>query len=74
MQTAPNQWTFRRRMTHGGYQLKINKVSGITNEPNDWAEKVGEPRYILDLLLSIITVSINIVKIVHEFSKLEMLK
>jgi predicted helicase len=33
--------------------------SGIKNDPNDWATEVGSPRYILDLLLSIINVSIQ---------------
>jgi predicted helicase len=33
-----------------------NKESGITNNPNDRAKDVGNPRYIQDLLLSVITV------------------
>ncbi|MDR0604273.1 MAG: hypothetical protein LBG80_08245 [Bacteroidales bacterium] len=34
----------------------IHKESGIKNNPNDWAMEHGNPRYILDLLLSVITV------------------
>ena len=48
------------------YQIKTDKASGITNDPNDWATEQGKPRYILDLLLSVITVSVETVKIVNE--------
>ncbi len=46
------------------YQTSTHKESGITNDPNDWAKEVGNPRYILDLLLSIINVSFKTVEIV----------
>lgn len=46
------------------YQVKVDKASGIKNDPNDWAEEVGNPRYILDLLLSVINVSVQTVEIV----------
>jgi predicted helicase len=53
------------------YQVKTDKKSGIKNDPNDWAEEVGNPRYILDLLLSIINVSMQTVEIVEELPKLD---
>lgn len=53
------------------YQVKIDKDSGIKNDPNDWGLEHNNPRYILDLILSIITVSIKTVKIVKELPKLE---
>ena len=53
------------------YQITIDKKSGIKNNPNDWADEVGNPRYILDLLLSIINVSIQTVDIVEGLPKLE---
>jgi len=46
------------------YQITTHKESGIRNDPNDWATEVGNPRYILDLLLSIINVSMQTVQIV----------
>ncbi|MCL2325590.1 MAG: hypothetical protein FWC40_03680, partial [Proteobacteria bacterium] len=46
------------------YQVKIDKDSGIRNDPNDWAREHGKPRYILDLLLSVMTVSLETVRIV----------
>ncbi len=47
------------------YQVSTHKESGISNDPNDWAKEVGNPRYILDLLLSIINMSMKTVKIVE---------
>jgi predicted helicase len=48
------------------YQVTVHKESQIKNDPNDWADEVGNPRYILDLLLSIINVSVQTVDIVNE--------
>lgn len=53
------------------YQLTTHKESGIVNNPNDWAEEVGNPRYILDLLLSIINVSVQTVDIVAALPKVK---
>jgi predicted helicase len=53
------------------YAITIHKESGIKNDPNDWAAEVGNPRYILDLLLSIINVSVQTVDIVASLPKLE---
>jgi predicted helicase len=52
------EWVMER------YQITTHKESGIRNDPNDWAKEVGNPRYILDLLLSIINVSMQTVMIV----------
>ena len=53
------------------YQVKIDKKSGIKNDPNDWSKEVENPSYILDLILSIINVSIQTVDIVESLPKLE---
>ena len=53
------------------YQITTHKDSGITNDPNDWADEVGNPRYILDLLLSIINVSVQTVGVVKELPKIQ---
>jgi predicted helicase len=53
------------------YQVTIHKESGIKNDPNDWADEVGNPRYILDLLLSIINLSLKTVEIVESLPKLK---
>lgn len=49
---------------------ETHKDSGIVNYPNDWAKEVGNPRYILDLLLSVINVSMQTVDIVNSLPKL----
>ncbi len=51
------------------YQVTVDKESGIRNDPNDWAAEVGNPRYILDLLLSIVNVSVQTVEIVERLPK-----
>jgi predicted helicase len=53
------------------YAVTTHKESGITNNPNDWADEVGNPRYILDLLLSIINVSVQTVDIVEGLPKVK---
>lgn len=53
------------------YQITTHKESGIKNDPNDWAIGVGNPRYILDLLLSIINVSVKTVDIIENLPKLK---
>lgn len=58
------EWVMER------YQIKMDKDSGITNDPNDWAIEHNQPRYILDLLLSVITVSMETNKIVENLPKL----
>ena len=52
------------------YQVTINKDSQIKNDPNYWAEEHNQPRYILDLLLSVISLSVATVKIVKSLPKL----
>lgn len=53
------------------YQVTTHKESQIKNDPNDWATEVGNPRYILDLLLSIINVSVQTVDIVNHLPKIQ---
>jgi predicted helicase len=52
------------------YCVSIDKASGIKNDANDWAKEHNEPRYILDLLLSVINVSVQTVDIVKSLPKL----
>jgi len=53
------------------YIITTHKDSGIKNDPNNWSEEVGNPRYILDLLLSVINVSVQTVDIVEGLPKVE---
>lgn len=46
------------------YQVKKDKASGIVNDPNDWADEVGNPRYIADLIGKVTRVAMETVRIV----------
>jgi predicted helicase len=52
------------------YQVKIDPASGIRNDPNEWS---SDPRYVLDLLRRIITVSMESRRIVSSLPQLEIL-
>ena len=53
------------------YAITTDKASGIINNPNDWAQEHGKPRYILDLLLSVINVSCQTVDIVNNLPEVD---
>ena len=51
------------------YQVKKDKASGIVNDPNDWADEVGNPRYIVELIAKVTRVAMEtnrIVKSLHS--------
>lgn len=48
------------------YQVKKDKASGIVNDPNDWADEVGNPRYIVDLIAKVTRVAVETVRIVES--------
>lgn len=54
------------------YVVKTDKPSGIVNDPNDWSREVGDPRYIVDLLARIVTVSVETVRIVDALPPLDI--
>jgi predicted helicase len=53
------------------YQVKIDEKTGIKNDPNDWAREHNQPRYILDLILRVITVSLETMRIVRSLPRLD---
>ena len=63
------------------YLVKTDKASGIVNDPNDWmAEGAGggptasaQPRYLLDLIARITTVSVQTQEIVASLPPLDVL-
>ncbi|WP_294627555.1 type ISP restriction/modification enzyme, partial [uncultured Rothia sp.] len=46
------------------YQVKPDKDSLITNDPNDYCRAVNNPRYIVDLIKRLVTVSLETKKLV----------
>ena len=51
------------------YQIKTDKKTGITDDPNDYSD---DEMYIFNLLLRIINVSIKTVDLVNELPKFEV--
>lgn len=51
------------------YQIKTDKKSGITDDPNDYST---DETYIFNLLLRIINVSVQTVDLVNSLPKLEV--
>lgn len=54
------------------YQVKTDPSSLIKNDPNDWSREHDNPRYILDLLLSVINVSVQTMEIVKKLPDLKL--
>lgn len=52
------------------YQVTVDKKSGIKNDPNDWCKEHDDPRYIIDLVMRIVRVSIETNKIVDSLPAL----
>ena len=51
------------------YQVKTDKKSGITDDPNDYSD---DPKYIFNLLLRIINVSVQTVDLINQLPPLEI--
>ena len=51
--------------------VSVDKDSGIVNDFNKFAEEKGEPRYCLDLILRVITVSLETLKIVKTLPHID---
>ena len=48
------------------YQVKVDKASGIVNDPNDWCDEHDDPSYIVDLIKKITTVSVETMTLVDQ--------
>lgn len=55
------------------YYVRTDKDSGIVNDPNEWSREIGDPRYILDLLARVVTVSVETTRIVDALPPLSIL-
>lgn len=60
------EWVMER------YVVKTDPASQITNDPNDWCREHDDPKYIYNLLLRLITVSLETMKIVRALPKLKL--
>ncbi len=53
------------------YYIKTDKDSGIVNDPNQWGLERGEPRYIVELIKRVVTVSVRTIEIISGLPSLE---
>jgi len=61
------EWVIERQC------IKTDRDSGIVNDANDWAiETMHNPKYPLELLLRVVTVSLETMKIVNALPALEL--
>lgn len=51
------------------YRVKTDKNSGITDDPNEFSD---DPKYILNLLLSVITVSMKTIELIEKLPPFEV--
>lgn len=56
------------------YRVTKDKKTGILNDPNDWCQEHGNPRYILDLLLSVITMAVKTMDLIHQLPQINFTK
>lgn len=54
------------------YRVSRHSGSGIVNDPNDWATEHGDPRYIINLIKRVTTVSVQTVDIVSRLPELPL--
>ena len=57
---SPLEWVIDR------YNVKRDAASGIINDPNDWLRERGDPRYFVNLIRSLVTVSIRTQALIAE--------
>lgn len=54
------EWVMER------YAVTTDKASLVRNDPNDWSREHGQPRYVLDLLLSVVVLSCKTAGIIRS--------
>ncbi|MFT3797335.1 type ISP restriction/modification enzyme [Microbacterium sp.] len=64
---SPLEWVIDR------YQVKVDKASGIVNDPNAWLREQNNPRYVVDLIRSLVTVSLETQRLVGELPPFEVI-
>lgn len=56
------------------YRVATDKSSGITNDPNKWSEEQGNPRYLVELIARMVTVSVETMRITKALPALNLLE
>ncbi|WP_309065545.1 type ISP restriction/modification enzyme [Microbacterium sp.] len=64
---SPLEWVIDR------YKITVDKVSGIVNDPNAWLHEQDNPRYVVDLIRSLVTVSLETQRLIAELPAFEVI-
>ncbi|WP_345424427.1 DEAD/DEAH box helicase [Pseudonocardia xishanensis] len=51
------------------YQLKVDRASGIVNDPNELCDERNDPRYIVTLIQRVVTVAVETMKVVDGLAE-----
>lgn len=54
---SPLEWMIDR------YRIAVDKKSGIVNDPNEYFREAGNPRYLTDLIMSLVTVTMRTIEL-----------
>lgn len=65
---SPLEWVLDR------YQVKTDKASGIVNDPNAWLREHDDPRYVVNLIRSLVTVSLETQRLIGELPPFEVIE
>lgn len=63
---SPLEWVIDR------YQRKLDGPSGIINDPNEWMREQQDPRYVVNLIGSLVTLSLETQRLVSELPPFEV--
>ncbi|WP_344003367.1 type ISP restriction/modification enzyme [Microbacterium paludicola] len=64
---SPLEWVLDR------YKVSVDKASGIVNDPNAWLREHENPRYVVDLIRSLVTVSLETQRLIGELPPFEVI-
>lgn len=64
---SPLEWIIDR------YKVTVDSKSGIVNDPNAWLREHENPRYVVDLIRSLVTVSIETQRLIGELPAFEVI-
>lgn len=64
---SPLEWVIDR------YKVSVDAKSGIVNDPNAWLREQENPRYVVDLIRSLVTVSLETQKLIGELPAFEVI-
>lgn len=65
---SPLEWVIDR------YKVSVDAKSGIVNDPNAWLREQDNPRYVVDLIRSLVTVSLDTQRLIAELPAFEVIE